>query len=208
LPLDILKKIVYNGIYRIMYERSNLILRNILIFSLLGILCIAVGIIGSCFLLDVFGVYLLFRAISLLLNKSGKGLRITSSVFFLLISVYLTYYSSLNLFSELDYALIRPQSWLFLPFAVAFVVLVTVMAVDRDKNKEEPTSLTEHIVGIHTEIMTVFAVAFIGYFGTFVLHFYFEYAACISVIVCLLNATADLCGLKNIKHTQLQKIKD
>ena len=184
---------------------------NFVLFAV-GAVCAATGILGSCFLLVSFGILMIFRGISDLFSEKKNSIKIPVSVFFAVVSAYLIYYSSLMLFSTLDYAAYRPKIWLVLPISLVFVIIVTITAKHFDDRAEltdensEKKAFSDKIISSDTELITVFSVVIVGFFGTFLSDFFFEYAASLTVAVCIFSSIANFCGLSKKFNNKQQTI--
>lgn len=164
--------------------------KSSLIYLLLGIGQIIAGLLGSYFVFIVSGLFFVFIFLSFLLVKSAKSVKIILCLVFTLIDLYFIYYSSFMLISELDYASLRPQTWIIIPIAVTLIVLIALSLFTKDSFSDdeiiEKTKISEW-ADRSVEDFTVFALIIIGWLGTYVFEFYFEYSAAFCITVCSLK---------------------
>ena len=164
--------------------------RNLCIYLFLGLGQILTGLLGSCFAFVVSGVLMLFKAVSSVTEKVKKPIKTMICVVFVLVCAFLMYYSFFMFVSEIDYASVRPQTWIAVPLAVTLIVLIAKFLSDRDALvSEEITDIfaAKSDLDRSIEDMTIFAIIFVGWLGTFVFDFYFEYAASSCVVICLVK---------------------
>jgi hypothetical protein len=164
--------------------------KSSLIYLFLGIGQIITGILGSYFVFIVSGLFFAFRFLSAFLVKSAKPVKTILSIVFTLINLYFIYYSSFMLISELDYASFRPQTWIIIPIAVSLIVLIALFLFTKDSFSDEDivekTKISEW-ADRSVEDFTIFALILIGWLGTYVFEFYFEYSAAFCITVCSLK---------------------
>lgn len=167
---------------------------NLIFYLILGIVQIAFGFAGSYYTLIVCGMLLIFKAVSIVVSNSKKVLRSMICAPFILICVYMIYYSFYMFTAELDYASVRPQIWLILPIVLNFIIfLIMFLSAYDSVHGDENTDilLSKNAMDNSIEDMTIFAILFVGWLGTFVFDFYFDYAASLSLIVCLVKKIKD-----------------
>ena len=165
-----------------------------IVYLILGIAQIVVGFLGSYFVFVVSGAFMLFRCVSVLSEHPNKGLKVVIGIFFMLINLYFIYYSSLTFISELNYASLRPAAWIAIPIAVTLIVFIAMLIFEKDaafSDGSDSSEVAKKAVESSVEDLTLFAVIFVGWIGTFVFEFYFEYAAALCLAVCALN---NICG--------------
>lgn len=168
--------------------------KNFLIYLILGIGQVAVGILGSYYTLIVCGFFLIFKGLSSIIENSKKSIRSMVSAPFALVCAYTVFYSCYMFISELDYAAVRPQAWIVFPIVLTFVVFLLLFLSARDLMLSEEN--TDEIFAKKTmdssiENMTIFAILLVGWLGTFVFDFYFDYAAALALISCFVKNIKD-----------------
>lgn len=169
------------------------------IYVILGLGQIVTGILGSYFAFVVSGTFMLFKGLDIILNNAKKTIRSIVYAVVSLLCVYFMYYSFAMLISELDYALVRPEIWIAMPISVMLLVLISMILSAEDKLilSDTPDSALD-VSAAKTDLlssvedMTIFALIFVGWIGTFVFDFYFEYAAAICTAICILKNIYDL----------------
>ena len=174
------------------------------VYLALGIVQIISGIFGSFFVFIVSGTFMLFKAISDFLKKAKKPLQIVIAVFFTLINLYFLYYSSLMLISQIDYAAFRPETWIIIPISLTLIVCIALLMFAADSAAEPEKPLVNGSISpidSSVEDFTVFALVFIGWIGTYVFEFYFEYTAAFCITVCALKNIYDIVFTK--QQTQI-----
>lgn len=175
------------------------------VYLLLGLGQIIAGFLGSYFVFIVSGLLFIFKFLSSVLEKSAKPLKIFICLALTIIDLYFIYYSSFMLISELDYASLRPHTWIIIPIAVTLIALISLYLFTKDSfsddnivEKSEIIALTDRSV----EDFTVFSLIFIGWLGTYIFEFYFEYSAAFCITVCSLKNYYDfLFPKQNPKNT-------
>ncbi|MBO4392091.1 MAG: hypothetical protein J5816_02175 [Clostridia bacterium] len=174
------------------------------VYLALGIVQIITGIFGSFFVFIVSGTFMLFKTFSDLLKNAKKPLQIVVSVLFTLINLYYVYYSSLMLISEIDYASFRPETWIIIPISLTLIVFIALLLFTADSVSDAEKPLGNGLLSLidsSVEDFTVFALVFIGWIGTYVFEFFFEYAAAFCITVCALKNIYDLVFTKQQTQT-------
>ena len=207
---------LYNDICKILnknerYFSGQTMKKEICIHLILGILQILVGIFGSCFAFVVSGCLMLFKGIQSASSTSKKPIKAMVCIVFAIICVYLIYYSFFMFVSELDYATVRPETWVAIPLAITFIVLIAMMMFAReDLYSDEITDISALSSLLKLEIldMTIFAIIFVGWLGTFLFDFYFDYAASACVAVCLVKHIKDYLLPTTTKQTNTTLVSE
>ena len=207
---------LYNDICRILnknerYFSDQTMKKEICIHLILGILQILVGIFGSCFAFVVSGCLMLFKGIQSASSTSKKPIKAMVCIVFAIICVYLIYYSFFMFVSELDYATVRPETWVAIPLAITFIVLIAMMMFAReDLYSDEITDISEPKILMDSVIedMTIFAIIFVGWLGTFLFDFYFDYAASACVAASLVKHIKDYLLPTTTKQTNTTLVSE
>ena len=174
------------------------------VYLALGIVQIITGFFGSFFVFIVSGTFMLFKALSAHLNRAKKPFQIVISEIFALINLYFIYYSSLMFISEIDYAAFRPETWIIIPISITLIVYIALLLFTADSAVEiqDPTDNgVRALIDSSVEDFTVFALVFIGWIGTYVFEFFFEYVAAFCITVCALKNIYDVVFTKQTIQT-------
>ncbi|MBQ6052414.1 MAG: hypothetical protein IJL30_03880 [Clostridia bacterium] len=174
------------------------------VYLALGIVQIIAGFFGSFFVFIVSGTFMLFKALSVHLKRAKKPFQIVISAIFALINLYFIYYSSLMFISEIDYAAFRPETWIIIPISITLIVYIALLLFTADSAVEiqDPTDNgVRSLIDSSVEDFTVFALVFIGWIGTYVFEFFFEYVAAFCITVCALKNIYDVVFTKQTIQT-------
>lgn len=174
------------------------------VYLALGIVQIIAGFFGSFFVFIVSGTFMLFKALSAHLKRAKKPFQIVISAIFALINLYFIYYSSLMFISEIDYAAFRPETWIIIPISITLIVYIALLLFTADSAVEiqDPTDNgVRALIDSSVEDFTVFALVFIGWIGTYVFEFFFEYVAAFCITVCALKNIYDVVFTKQTIQT-------
>jgi hypothetical protein len=177
------------------------------VYLVLGIFQIISGLLGSYFVFVVSGAFMLFKALSEFARSAKTPLRIIICSVFALLDLYCLYYSFIMLISQIDYAAFRPATWIVIPIAVTLITLIALFVFSKDAASDpDTTDNSAAIIQTESSIedLTVFVLIFIGWIGTFVFEFFFEYSAAFCIAVCLLKNVYKTLFPKQTKTTTTQ----
>lgn len=176
--------------------------KNFFIYLILCIGQVSVGVLGSYYAFIVCGIFMIFKGFSNIMKNSKKLIRSIICAPFILMCAYMLFYSFYMFTAELDYASVRPQIWIVIPIVLTFIVYLIMFLSAHDLMHSDENSdllLARSTMDASVEDMTIFAILLIGWLGTFVLDFYFDYAASITLIICLLKNIKELISNTHIK---------